>query len=432
MTRRTWLRIGAGVVILAVACYAAFGLRGLGAKQSVIPTTRVQRGTVEINVHTRGTLRPETSMIITAPPVSGTLQIIRISPNGSIVKKGDVVLEFDPSEQEYNLEQNRSKLQEAEQQIIKTKADAEVQAAQDKVALLKARFDVRRAELEVQKNELVSEIDAKKNQLALDEARRRLAQLEQDVKSRQESNTASIAVLEQQRNQAQLSMAQAQRAIDSMKVTSPIAGLVTIKGNEDASGGFWYPGMVFPDYKAGDQVYPGRAIIEVLDLEHMQVAAKITESDRGNVSAGQDAQITVDLAPGVVYQGKLKSIAGLASGSWIADNARNFDATFDFDKPDSRLRPGASAQVVVEGNSLADKLFIPRQCIFEKNGKLVVYVRQGSTFEPREIKITSQSESRAVVEGLAEGTEIALLDPVATGEASKSANSNSAPVVTGK
>ena len=217
-----------------------------------------------------------------------------------------------------------------------------------------------------------------------------------------------------------------------MKVTSPIAGLVTIKGNEDASGGFWYPGMVFPDYKAGDQVYPGRAIIEVLDLEHMQVAAKITESDRGNVSAGQTARITVDLDPGVVYQGKLKSIAGLASGSWITDNSRSFDATFDFDNPDSRLRPGGGAQVVVQGSSLADKLFVPRQCIFEKNGKLVVYVRQGSIFEPREIKITSQSESRAVIEGLAEGTEIALLDPLAAADSSKSANSNSAPVVNGK
>ena len=39
--------------------------------------------------------------------------------------------------------------------------DGSLVAAQDKVALLKAKFEVRRAELDVQKNELVSTIDAR-------------------------------------------------------------------------------------------------------------------------------------------------------------------------------------------------------------------------------------------------------------------------------
>ena len=51
--------------------------------------------------------------------------------------------------------------------------------AEDKVALLKAKFDVRRAELEVGRNELVSDIDAKKNLLTLEQAKRHLEQLQQ-------------------------------------------------------------------------------------------------------------------------------------------------------------------------------------------------------------------------------------------------------------
>jgi len=39
------------------------------------------------------------------------------------VNKGDVVIEFDPSEQRYKLDQNRSELQQAEQEITKAKAD---------------------------------------------------------------------------------------------------------------------------------------------------------------------------------------------------------------------------------------------------------------------------------------------------------------------
>lgn len=434
MSRRRWAITSIAAVLLAAGGYGAYAVSHMGGSEKAIPTTRVQRGTVDINVYARGQLRPERSAMITAPPVSGSLQIIRLTPAGSVVKAGDVVLEFDPSEQEYNLEQNKSKVDEAEQQIIRAKADSAVQAAQDKVALLKARFDVRRAELEVQKNELLSEIDAKKNRLALDEAKRRRAQLEVDVKSRQESNSASVAVLEQQRNQAQLSMAQAQHSIDLMKVKAPIDGVVSIKGNEDAMGGFHYQGMTVPDYKAGDQVWPGRAVLEVLDTQHMEVVAKIAEDDRGNVTQGQAAQITVDVAPKAAYTAKLKAIAGLAArGSfWDSSTQRSFDANFAFENADAKLRAGAGAQVMVRGNSLADKLFIPRQCIFDKNGKRVIYVRQGGSFEPREVKILSQSESRAVIEGIPEGTEVALLDPTAKSNEGKSAEKSAAPTVGGK
>jgi HlyD family secretion protein len=142
--------------------------------------------------------------MVVAPSVSGTLQIIHLLKTGAPVKAGDVVVEFDPSEQEFNLEQSRSQLAEAEQEITKARADAAVKTAEDRVALVKARFDVRRAELEVSRNELVSEIDGRKNLLNLEEARRRLAQLEQDVNSRAASNTASIALLEEKRRTAML------------------------------------------------------------------------------------------------------------------------------------------------------------------------------------------------------------------------------------
>ena len=44
------------------------------------------------------------------------------------------MVEFDPVEQEYDLEQNRSQLEEAEQQIKKMQADIAVRKAQDNVS----------------------------------------------------------------------------------------------------------------------------------------------------------------------------------------------------------------------------------------------------------------------------------------------------------
>ena len=43
-------------------------------------------------------------------------------------KGGEVVMEFDPSDQQYALEQAKSELAEAEQEIVKMRADADVQA----------------------------------------------------------------------------------------------------------------------------------------------------------------------------------------------------------------------------------------------------------------------------------------------------------------
>jgi HlyD family secretion protein len=92
---------------------------------------------------------------------------------------------------------------------------------------------------------------------------------------------------------------------------------------------------------------------------------------------------------------------------------RLFDVTFQIEKPDPRLKAGASARVVVEGREIPDALNIPRQAVFEKNGKTHVFARTGDRFEQREVKVEHVTESRAVISGLAEGTEVALVDPTA-------------------
>ena len=197
----------AGVVItVLVLASISLASRQFKPRQAEIPTTLVQRGDVEINVITPGEFRAPHSAMLVAPQVNGTLQIVSMLATGTHVKTGDIVIEFDPSEQEYNYEQADSQFRQAEQEIVKAKADAAVQSAQDQTALLKARFDVRRAELEVQRNELLSQIDAKKNDLALEEAKRRLAQLEGDVKSRVIAGQASLNVVEARRDAAKLAM----------------------------------------------------------------------------------------------------------------------------------------------------------------------------------------------------------------------------------
>jgi multidrug resistance efflux pump len=403
-----WLGIGCSVLLLGGGI--AYGVRLLRPAREVIPTTRVQKGTLELDINTPGELHTPRSAMLVAPSVNGTLQIVHLAKTGARVKTGDVIVEFDPSEQEYNLEQSRSQLAEAEQQIIKAKADAKVKAAEDKVALLKARFDVRRAELEVSRNELVSEIDAKKNLLNLEEAKRRVAQLQQDINSRATSNTAGIALLEEKRQTALLGMKQAERSIDNMKVKSPIDGLVSIKDNMDT--GMTFYGMTLPEYREGDLVYPGRFLAEVLDVNQMEVVAKIYESDRSNLSVGQTAEVRLDAKPEAAFAAKVRAIAATASRNDFGPNAiGRFVVSFAFLSRASEFRPGTSAQIQVRGNQLKDQLYLPNQCLFEKDGTQVVYVKHGDGFDATPAKIKFRTENRIAVENLPEGTEVALVNP---------------------
>lgn len=431
--RRTRRAALAGGLLMAVGAGAVAGLQVLGKTESHdIPTARVQRGDLDLTVYTRGELRPIRSAMLVAPSVRGQLQITYLAKSGVRVQQGDLIVEFDPSEQEYNIEQARFEVMQAEQEITKAKADAEVQVSQDQVNLLAARFAVRRAELEVSRNELVSQIDARKNDLALEEARRKLAQLEDDLKSRQVTARAGIAVLEQKRNRERIQLERAEADLKTLKIAAPFDGLVVLKDNQDAAGGFFYTGMVLPEFRQGDITSPGRAIAEVLDVSQMEVQAKVSEIDRSRIQPGQKVEVQVDARPAQHFTGKVKAVSGQASrGRFFEESSavRKFDVTFVLDVAEIPMRPGVTCDVQILGAEVKNALLLPRQAVFEKEGKSIVYLRKGAKFEPQEVKVLHRSESRVAIEGIEEGFEVALADP--TKDTNKRPGKSTGPVVTG-
>lgn len=98
----------AGLVVGLLAAVTVPAVRFLRQAREDLPTVRVARGNLDPSVHTTGELRSARSAMVAAPAVSGTLQIVRLAAPGSSVKAGDVVVEFDPSEQEFTVEQSRS------------------------------------------------------------------------------------------------------------------------------------------------------------------------------------------------------------------------------------------------------------------------------------------------------------------------------------
>ena len=422
-----------GLVVIAIGLAAAMAVAvpRLPEKSSGTPTARVVRGPLKLNVHATGELRAGRTISMITPPVGGMLRIVRMIPTGVSVKAGDVVMEFDPADQQYALEQARTELAEAEQEIVKMKADREVQLAQDAVELLTARFDVRRAELDTMANEFISPIDAQKNVLSFEEAKRRLAQLEEDVKSRSATSTASLQVVQEKHNKARMAMQRAQLVIDSLVLKAPVDGVVSAKENRDASGGMFFSGMVLPEYREGDSVWPGRPVVDLIESGRMELRAKIDESDRTNLVEGQVADVSVDSLPGQKFKAKVGALSGLASrGGFFEPTAsisRLFDVIFQFESLDPQLRAGASARVFIEGREVANALHVPRQAVFDKNGKNHLFVKVGDRFEPRDVKVVQRTESRIAIVGVEEGVEIALIDPTAAARPSPAASSSPLP-----
>jgi multidrug resistance efflux pump/HAMP domain-containing protein len=412
MSARKVTRITLVVLLLAAAAAGAtVAMKRLHRPERSLPTIRVARGNLDLKIYTSGELRAGKTAMLVAPSVGSSLHLISLALTGTHVKSGDLVADFDPSDQEHNLEMASSDLQEAEQSIAKAKADASVQDSQDKVDLLKAEFDVRRAEMDVSKKDLVSAIDAQKNLLALDEARRHLAQLNEDIPSHAVSNRAEIAVAEEKLAKARLTIQQAQKNIQEMHLRAPMDGLVAVQENRQTN--FYYPGMRLPEYRQGDEVQPGAFVAQVLDVEQMEIQGKVAEIDRANLSPGEPAAIQIYALPHQLISGKVKDVAGAALQNFFSNDSTSskFGVVIALDHPDPQLRPGLTGVVAISAGELKNVLYLPPQAIFSKNDNPVVYVRQGSEFVAQKIKIARRSETRIAVEGLAEGTEVALVNP---------------------
>ncbi len=411
--KRRFLMIGAAMV--AVAAIALVWVRATPAQERQIPTTRVQRGRVQVTVRAMGDLRATRAMQLFVPAAGGAVTIIKLAPSGAALKTGDIIVEFDPSEQEFALEQAQFDLQLADQEIAKAEADAAVQQAEDEVALLKARFDVRRAEIDAATNEVVGALLAKQNLLLLDEARQRLAQLELDVKSHRATALASGAVVREKRNKARLAADVARRNIENLRVRAPFDGFVTLRPNMMAFGGIYFGGPM-PEYRVGDSTNSGQLIADLIDTSRIEITAKLPEHDRANVSAGQAVEVSVDALPEARLQGTVRAVSGVASRQLFeGGGTRRFDISFDVRGDVTRIRPGVSAALAIAGPTFEDALSIPRPAVFEVAGKPSVYVRSASGFEPREVKVRAFTATVAVIEGLAESAEVALVNPNSSG-----------------
>ena len=74
----------------------------------------------------RGEIRPLKSIVLSSPMQSGELQILKLAKNGSMVKPGDVVVEFDPSTLNRTIQEKQSELKQADAEIEQAQAQTRI------------------------------------------------------------------------------------------------------------------------------------------------------------------------------------------------------------------------------------------------------------------------------------------------------------------
>ena len=106
--------------------------------------------------------------------------------------------------------------------------------------------------------------------------------------------------------------------------------------------------------------------------------------------------------------------------------------TFTFENPDPRFRAGSTVRLVIDGREIPDALQVPRQAVFEKNGKTFVYLRR-SAIGSNGATSRSPTAPRAAPRSQAsnDGDVIALIDPDVAAQRTRSSSSGPLPAASG-
>lgn len=405
--KRTIIVLLSGLAIVA----ATAGVSGVfGGRTTVdVPTTIVMKGEFIDYLQVRGEVKAVRSVPLTVPTTGGgDLQILELAKNGMTIKKGDVVVRFDPMTVQRALNDRRSEFKQADEDIGKTQAQHRIQEQQAQTDLTKARYLVQRAELDTIPHEFLSRLERDQKVLALADAKARLGEAERKLNALHDIEKAEVGSKTQKRDKARFDMERAEHQLGGLEIVSPVDGVVAIMPN-------WRACCPPPDFKQGDRAWPGQVIAEVPDLSTLRVTARLEEAERGRMQPGQRVVVRADAVPDKELPGKIGDISALARvdfSSWPPQ--RNFDMIVQVDQMDARLRPGMNATVRVAVDHVADAVLIPASAIFEKEGRSVAYVQQPrGGWDERLVQIGRRGQEQLVVrEGVQPGERVALKDPI--------------------
>jgi HlyD family secretion protein len=396
--KKTRLTIALGAVV--IVAFAGFAFWSNRASAAEYMTAKVERGNLKNTVTATGTLQAVTTVQV-GSQASGTLAALNADFN-SVVKKGQVIAQLDPSVAQAQVQQARANLENAKASLAQARAgvvssragtaDAQaklvaaqstvqnqksgVSAAQANVAVLKAERDDAQSALKQQESLAAAGVIAKRDleiaQTAFRTADARYnqaqAQLTQaminekssagagqaQANAQLEQSHAQVGQAQAQVQQAEAQVQQAQAALTLAEVnlshttiTSPIDGIVVSR-----------------DVNVGQTVAASLSAPTLFtianDLTKMQVIANIDQADMGLVEQAKGATFTVDAFPGKEFKGAIQQ---MRLNPQNVQNVVTYNVVFDVDNPDQKLKPGMTANLTITIDERNNVLKVPNSAL---------------------------------------------------------------------
>ena len=304
----------------------------------------------DTTIRLHGVVEPIRSQLVTAPritgsgPVPGTpppqLVIVRLAKAGTMVRKGDLLVEFDRTSQLKNARDREAEYRDILAQIDKKHAEQIIARAARQTGLKIAENAVRRAELDLVGVEMLAKITAEKNQQVLEEARAKLAQLRKTNELHERADSADLRILEIQRDRTKNAWDHAAANATRMRIVSPLNGLVVLR--------FVFKGGTMAEMQEGEEVRPGIPILEVVDPTAMRVRAAVNQADVSSLAPGMKVRITLDSYPSRTFDGRLDNLSPVATASSMSARVRTFAAVFSVDGTDEHVLPDLAAAIEVQ------------------------------------------------------------------------------------
>lgn len=353
-------------------------------------TVEVQRRDVSHVLRLHGTVEAESAVAVVVPRILGqnlnALVVTRLVPNGSRVKAGELIVEFDRQAQLDLALEKKAEFRDLEEQVHRKAAEQAELRAKDDTALKTAENAFALATLEVDKNPLLPKIDAEKNLLLRESTEAELAQLRRTYDLKVSAARAELRTLEVRRDRARRAWQHAEDNAERLSIRAPIDGLVVLRT-------IWKGGRM-GEPQEGEEVRTGLGLLDVVAEGAMRVRVKLNQADLVGMAVGLPADITLDAYPKRRYRGRLERLSPVATPG-MSDKVRSLLAQFSVEGRDAVLTPDLSAAVDVRLGSWPQALAVPRSALVWKDGTAGVV----SGGQWRAVRIVALTPSDAVLEG---------------------------------
>ncbi|MGE5680064.1 MAG: efflux RND transporter periplasmic adaptor subunit, partial [Bacillota bacterium] len=340
--------------------------------ETQIPVYKVKKGNFLVSITESGEIRAKNSVSIVAPRVRGNTKIVFLVPEGTYVKAGMDVVKFDPTDAFNNLKESESKLEIALSEKEKQAASHRSQDAQMESDLKSAELTYELSKLALEQMKFEAEV--KQRQAKLDHQKNELSftKTKKDIESRKIIQQSERNRTEIELKQRRADLERAKNDLDMLTLKSPTDGLVVYESNWSNGG---------RKFAIGDVAYPGWPIVTLPDLSLMESTTFVNEVDISKIRKGLPVKVKLDAFPDSVFDGEIADVASLGKNKEGSPNIKIFEINVLIKGKSSILKPGMTTNNRFIIREIPGVLSIPQEAVFEKNGKKVVYVKNGSGFD---------------------------------------------------